>query len=91
MTTEEYGKKWGTYSQPNKIRKVLTGMASIQDLVQFMQAQLNLHHIQTIRTEAIASARLISSNELVLVHAKVAAPNVELSVYAPPSPSFVRA
>jgi hypothetical protein len=50
MTTDEYGKKWGTFAQPNKIRKTVQVMVSIQQLVHFMQSQLNLHHIQTIRT-----------------------------------------
>lgn len=81
MTTDEYGKKWGTFAQPNKIRKTVQAMVSIQQLVHFMQSQLNLHHIQTIRTEAIACARLVGGNDLVLVHGKVASPtNVELSV-----------
>ncbi len=50
MTTDEYGKKWGTFAQPNKIRKTVQAMVSIQQLVHFMQSQLNLNHIQTIRT-----------------------------------------
>lgn len=93
LTTAEYGTKWGTYTHPNKIKKVAAGISSIQDLVSLMQTHLNLHHIQTIRTEAIACARLLGSGDpaLVLVHAKVAAPtNVELSVYAYPlSPGFL--
>jgi len=83
MTTDEYGKKWGTYSQPNKIRKHLPAVTSIQALVELMKQQFNIHHIQTIRMEAIAAGRLIGNNDLVLIHGKVASPGVvELSVRA---------
>jgi hypothetical protein len=82
MSTGEYGKRWGVTTQEQKVRK--SGCAafhSIAHLVAFIQEQLNAHHIQTIRVEAISCGRLIGSNELCLIHGKVpSASNVEITI-----------
>lgn len=77
--TQEFGGRWGAHQCEAKVR---IGTGKVHTPHQFNEALagFNFFPVQIINTEAIAAARLMGADRLVLSHARVAAGTIELTI-----------
>eukprot|EP01102_Stenamoeba_stenopodia_P016901 TRINITY_DN5972_c0_g1_i1.p1 TRINITY_DN5972_c0_g1~~TRINITY_DN5972_c0_g1_i1.p1 ORF type:complete len:1192 (-),score=301.43 TRINITY_DN5972_c0_g1_i1:58-3633(-) len=71
INTPKFGELWPSHTHESKAVFTSTNFKSPKEYLTFLQSKLNVHPIEIIGIEAIASAKLINSESLVMVHSKI--------------------
>ena len=82
LATDAFGSKWPQHSCEQKISASPSNVRSPSDFMAAMQSHLHLHPVQSIEAtqEAIAVGRLAGTSELTLVHGKISAAGVAVTI-----------